>query len=398
MRATLTKLISVTLIGITGLSNFALAQWVAVTSPSKNNPVNCIGRLGSSIFAGLGNSQGIMRSDDNAITWIPVNTGLPNNPAVGVYSFAVIGNTIFAVVAGAGNAFGSIYMSTNSGASWAKTPSTIFELSYCAEIASSGNDLYAAITGGAGVYKSSDYGASWIQVGQGIANGGPLLVNGSAIYAGLSISVDNGASWKAIPNPGVSVSSSVVIGSIFFIGDSAGKGVFHTSDNGLTWNRDTVGLKVQTIYHMALFGSTLYVGTYGGGVYKSINQGSGWVADNGGIDQFSTISTCFGKSATNLFWASNGGNLYKKSNLSYVLENNLSETFSVYPNPSMGKFSIAFENNNQNNNVEIFNLIGENILVQQNRSEIDISSASKGIYFAKISIGGNICIKKLIVQ
>jgi hypothetical protein len=55
----------------------------------------------------------------------------------------------------------------------------------------------------------------------------------------------------------------------------------------------------------------------------------------------------------------------------------------VYPNPSNGVFSL---NDNKNiNNVEVYNILGEQILTQGNQKQINLSEFARGIYFARIN-------------
>jgi hypothetical protein len=73
----------------------------------------------------------------------------------------------------------------------------------------------------------------------------------------------------------------------------------------------------------------------------------------------------------------------------------------IYPNPTNGKFTIS--SNSIINSIEIFNLLGELVpsdftFNQQTSTEIDISNAPKGIYFAKISTGGKVYTRKIVVQ
>jgi len=72
--------------------------------------------------------------------------------------------------------------------------------------------------------------------------------------------------------------------------------------------------------------------------------------------------------------------------------------FSIYPNPSTGKFNIEFSNQHQITSVEIYNLLGESVFQQQNTNEIDLSSAAKGIYFVKVYAGEKIYTEKIIVE
>jgi len=55
----------------------------------------------------------------------------------------------------------------------------------------------------------------------------------------------------------------------------------------------------------------------------------------------------------------------------------------IYPNPSNGEFS--FNDNKNINNVEVYNILGEQILTQGNQKLINLSEFARGIYYARIN-------------
>lgn len=73
--------------------------------------------------------------------------------------------------------------------------------------------------------------------------------------------------------------------------------------------------------------------------------------------------------------------------------------FSVYPNPSTGKFSISTKVDNCE--VSIYNAIGEKVYFSKHgksmSNDIDFSS-SKGIYFLSLNNGVNSYYKKIVIQ
>ncbi len=74
---------------------------------------------------------------------------------------------------------------------------------------------------------------------------------------------------------------------------------------------------------------------------------------------------------------------------------------AVFPNPSNGIFNIAFGNLDPNK-IEVYDISGKLILqknklqVSDNQANIDLSNASNGVYFVKISTENNTITKRII--
>ena len=72
---------------------------------------------------------------------------------------------------------------------------------------------------------------------------------------------------------------------------------------------------------------------------------------------------------------------------------------SVFPNPSSGIFNIQLKNN-LSANVQVYNSIGEEILgetMNQNKSAINLSDKSSGIYFIKINSAKGLQTEKVLI-
>ena len=87
--------------------------------------------------------------------------------------------------------------------------------------------------------------------------------------------------------------------------------------------------------------------------------------------------------------------------------NNISKNpslFTVYPNPSNGKFTVKAEGLQQANyKLTICDLLGKEIYTsfikgQQSTADIDLTDFSKGIYFVKIDDGANSYKQKIIIE
>ncbi|MCF6132952.1 T9SS type A sorting domain-containing protein [Flavobacterium wongokense] len=79
-------------------------------------------------------------------------------------------------------------------------------------------------------------------------------------------------------------------------------------------------------------------------------------------------------------------------NSEYTMHN-----LSIYPNPSNGKFNIQFTQP-ENGMMEVYNAIGQKIIEQEFRSELDLSGYSKGVYLLKFTAGNYSTTKKVVVE
>ncbi len=148
--------------------------WTYVSNGLPSSPVRSLVVNGSRIFAGTFGS-GVFVSTDNGATWDTANAGMTLRY---VYSMASIGNTVFA-----GGDIG-VFLTTDGGTTWSPTPANpTFPFARC--MATFGNNLF--IAGGPGaVYVTSDMGAHWKNVSQGIQTVGlnVLLSDGTDLFGG----------------------------------------------------------------------------------------------------------------------------------------------------------------------------------------------------------------------
>ncbi len=83
-----------------------------------------------------------------------------------------------------------------------------------------------------------------------------------------------------------------------------------------------------------------------------------------------------------------------------IIENADNFNFSIFPNPTNGKFQISSEA--RINTIEIFNAVGEKVFsisINQKKYEVDLTSHSSGIYILKITNqDGAVRVKKLIKE
>lgn len=180
-----------------------------------------------------------------------------------------------------------------------------------AGLIASGDVLFAGTFDGAGsgVYRSTDYGAAWASISNGLPPGDyfGIAVKGSTLFANASFdgvfrSTDNGVSWSpanaGLPNPFVPVFA--VNGNHLFAG-TYGSGVYLSTDDGLSWSSANSGMEDSFVLALLPVGSDLFTGTDGDGVLWSTDNGQNWVGVNSGLSD----STIFALAAntTHLFAA-----------------------------------------------------------------------------------------------
>ncbi len=213
----------------------------------------------------------------------------------------------------AGTYEAGIFKSTDGGASWQQKnggfgDQTVVAMVKCGP--------YLIASGTEGLYRSFDGGDFWTLLPGFDVLGGvnTLAVQGTHVIAGTSYggvyaSTDTGATWVA-SNSGLppamfdalSVPSSTAAGSDYFIfatSFDSGSGVFRSTDLGATWTPAASGLSPGDIINaLHSSGSTLFAA--GTDVNKSTDMGASWTTASSGIPPYSAI-WAFAPNGSNLF-------------------------------------------------------------------------------------------------
>ena len=122
------------------------------------------------------------------------------------------------------------------------------------------------------------------------------------------------AQWSQTTIPtGFDVRSFSSMGTNLFVGTYGG-GVLLTTNNGINWTAVNNGLTNPLVNSLISVGSDIYAGTYTGGVFKSVNNGANWSVVNNGLTSLLVQSFClmgsnlFVSTATGgVFFTNNGG-------------------------------------------------------------------------------------------
>ncbi len=172
--------------------------------------------------------------------------------------------------------------------------------------------------------------------------------------------VNGGFNWQYL-NTGV----NATLRSIYFLNDSTGFAagdsgvIIRTTDGGTTWNQDSTW--TQTSFKRIFF----------------FNDSIGYAIAGQNVFRINLLNPDVG------VWE--------------ML--NAKENVLIYPNPTSGIFTLQLSNQPLNNStITVFNILGDIIFkseIKNQKSEIDLSSQPKGIYFVKVIQGDRMVVKKI---
>ena len=369
------------------------------------------------IFAGTDQS-GVYRSTDNGVSWTQINSGLKSTF---IYSLAINSSgNIFAGTSG-------IYVSADNGEHWAEAGLTDISVTAIA-FNSSGHIFAGTAFGGTGVYRSTDNGKTWTETG---SSGGyitysavnSIAINSSGhIFAGTEggavyRSTNNGYSWVDIWSGlarGNSLAINMKTGYIFAgIGDFTGSDgdLYRSTDNGNSWSR--ISLPGGRIYALAINSDDhIFSGTASAGVYRSTNNGAGWVQTNGGLTDMSIAAIAISPSGY-IFAGTWEHGLFRSvlptttsvEQIAGIIpsESSLEQN---YPNPFNPTTNISFSLPSKSFvSLKAFDVLGREVAVLlseelsagRHTRQWNASSLASGVYFYRMQAGSFIDTKKLIL-
>lgn len=279
----------------TYLSTNGGANWVTTSSFGGQK----LFAAGGNIIYGSHNfpPYGVIVSTNNGSNWSNYNAGLPVNDRPS--DFAIIGSTIYAMLYP-----NLVHKSTNNGQSWSLV-AALGGNTFPTSIESDGTNLYSCFSNTSvegGIYKSSNSGVNWAQVGLATYNAGALSSNANSVYFagfGFGRSDNNGASWM-LTYPNMSGSRKIIFdnNNIFVCATT-----FHyvSTDNGINF---TSVLNTQS-FDMINVGGTYYLSTFSE-VWKSTNGGFNWgntipALSNKRVGQMALINNHFLAASRSIF-------------------------------------------------------------------------------------------------
>ena len=168
-------------------------------------------------------------------------------------------------------------------------------------------------TNGQGLYKSGDWGSTWIEINNGstssnfraIESTGNILFAGGQNGTGVFRSTNFGDSWELLSN-GIASSSfrGFAHNNDLIVAGSTGAGVFYSINDGDSWTEINEGLTDLTIFDLSLSNNYIVAATHNQGVFRYnlstiiatptvLNPITGrtWMDRNLGASQVATSST-----------------------------------------------------------------------------------------------------------
>jgi photosystem II stability/assembly factor-like uncharacterized protein len=186
-----------------------------------------------------------------------------------------------------GVAAGGIWKTTNGGTSWTALGDTLASLSFGAIAIdpSNPNTVYAGageimwsfnpnIYDGRGLYKSTDGGATWTQITNGIGS--------TTHFGAIQVSPHNSNNVFAALGSGY-----------WHLGNLSNEGIWRSTDAGVTWTRTLNVSDAFDVIVDPISPTNVYAAIGGGfstsGFYYSTNSGVSWTQSNSGLPSTSSI-------------------------------------------------------------------------------------------------------------
>lgn len=235
----------------------------------------------------VGGKRGLYISDNEGITWQEKNLGLPEDGLV-VTVLTSIGNRIFAGTSGYG-----VFVSDDGGEHWDERNrgllNNTLSIGTLCQIEQGNSTLYAG-TLGAGIFKSTDQGDTWTPINKGLTEPfiNAIAVSGNqkdilfaATLSGIFRLRIGEEQWEPMGLKDIRIQTLAASDKQpdVLIAGTWGEGVFRSIDGGITWEASNNGLSHPFISTIAIdpeHPEFIYAGTWGEGIFSSRDEGRTW--------------------------------------------------------------------------------------------------------------------------
>ncbi len=298
------------------LGGIAKGQWQQLIGPGLNT--SSIAIKDSIVFVGTWHSCGT-NAHPQRCGQLYISTDNGNNWTSSIFNYD---DVVFAIAIKENNVFigtnSGVYKSTNYGNSWLSVNSGLTNLVVNA-LAINGNNIYAGTNNG--LYLSSNNGNSWSMLNTGMLNSHvkAIAFNGNNIFAGtdsgIFLSTNYGNSWNIMNNglTDTNIKALTINGTNIFAG-TCDDGVFLSTDNGNSWTAVNNGLPLnKNIWSLSKSGNNIFAGCYGTGIYWSKNNGNNWELVKNGMPSRILITTIFVNDSNIFAGSENNVGIHKRS-------------------------------------------------------------------------------------
>lgn len=239
-----------------------------------------------------GTSQGVFRSNNEGESWNSVSSGMSSGLT---HALLIVGSLFFHT-----GPFG-VSISYNQGDSWSPAGLSGYDVRCITNI---DNTLFVG-TNGDGLFKSTDWGESWIPINNGstssnfraIESKGNILFAGGQNGTGVFRSTNFGDNWELLTN-GISSTSfrGFANNDEIILAGSTGAGVFYSLDDGDNWQVINDGLIDLNVFDLDLNSNYVIAATHNNGVFRFdlsniISSIQGDVNDDGIVNVLDILMT-----------------------------------------------------------------------------------------------------------
>jgi len=379
------------------------------------------------VYAGL-HDQGVYISSDMGQNWDLISEKNKNNA---IFKIVVKDSIIVASLYPPGG----ILQSNDYGATWnaIKNPVGLFNTRInCLVIY--GDTIYAGTQ--QGLYFSLDYGKSWNSLNQELVyyniTSFKILFNQMFLgtyKSGIFISSDDGQTWinNSTSFTEISVRDFVANENEIFaatynspvdMNPIPWKGIFKSTDGGLTWFQVNTGLPENGINCLISINNNLIAGSDEEGVYLSTNSGESWSNISLGLINYHINKLII---SDDLIYAATGNGVFKAKLSDFGIVNVEEQTeaknylycYPPYPNPTTNIVrSLIYWDTSidiENDDIAVYDIFGnkvagkENITIDKQNTYSglltwDCSNVPDGIYLIRVVHGTKTRTMKVIVS
>jgi photosystem II stability/assembly factor-like uncharacterized protein len=378
-------------------NSYVSAQWVALGG-ALGGDVDAVASINSNLYA-CGSAY-LFRSTNNGDNWAGLH---PDHVSAIVQSssniFCGVWETNMSQTAG-------VYRSTNNGVNW-----TLIGLNnqIIFDVAANNQQIIASSILNSKVYSSTNQGLNWTDITGDLTYGvQKVAISNGMIYGGgqgLHVTTNNGIHWSTLFLSD-NTDAFIVSDSTIFIGTYS-HGVYRSTNSGQSWEQ-TLNVS-KRIYSLYRYGSNIFVGgdtcfyvsTDGGSTFTDKRQGLGNATISGIVVQNNYVFV------VNSNYLSTNVSGWKRPLQELIGINNISSEipgdytlYQNYPNPfnpsTKIKFSVTSVGAYRNTPVQltVYDLLGQEVAVLVNEQlkpgtyevDWDASNYPSGVYFYRMTV------------